>query len=160
MSRYLKQVYRKLSVYLCKQFTSILFFFLPVRVTNTFLSLSILALIDDIRHIDYKDHYVDSNKFKELMRITFGDEIMMLPQYTINWIWKDKLLNQEIVLEGKTMSVRQALADDQTFIKNVNMIFDLLMCNIPVLLRLKLNLSNVKEKISIKRRVMNMILYG
>ena len=159
MLRHLKQVYHKLSIYLCKQFTLILFFFLPARVANTFLSLSILALIDDIRHIDYKDHYVDSHKFKELMHITFDDEIMMLPQYTVNWIWKEKLLNQEIVLDGKNMSVRQVLANDRMFIKHVNTVFDLLMSNIPALLKLKLNLSNVKEKILIKNRVMNMVLH-
>ena len=93
------------------------------------------------------------------MHITFDDGIMMLPQYTVNWIWKEKLLNQEIVLDGKNMSVRQVLANDRMFIKHVNTVFDLLMSNIPALLKLKLNLSNVKEKILIKHRVMNMVLH-
>ena len=152
--------FNEFSVGLYKNLTLFLFFILPSKVANVFVSLSILALIYQIRRIDYRDKYIDSDKFKRLLRVSFNEEIMLLPSYTVNWFWKDDFLSNTLSIDGKQVTIRDAIAQDEVLFKHLRQITEVLLENIPLSLKVKLRLNDVREKLVVKHNVMNLLIYG
>lgn len=152
--------FNQFSVTVYKNLTLFLFFILPSKVANVFVSLSILALIYQIRRIDYRDKYIDSDKFKRLLRVSFNEEIMLLPSYTVNWFWKDEFLSSTLIIDGNQVSIRDAIAKDEVLFKHLRQITEALLENIPLSLKVKLRLSDVREKLAVKHNVMNLLIYG
>lgn len=147
-------------VWLYKNLTLLLFFILPAKVSNIFVSLSILSLIYDVRKIDIKEHSIDGEKFKTLLNISYNQEIMVLPQYTVNWFWDDQFLNKSVCLKGINMTLKEALQDNKILFNNLRVIVDELLCNIPSTLQHKLGFKQVKRKLEVKHTVMNLLIHA
>lgn len=150
----------RLSVVIYKNLTLFLFFVLPSKVANVFVSLSILALIYKVRHIDYRTKYIDSDKFNRLLRVNFNEDIMLLPSYTVGWFWKESFLNKTVTIDGRVVSMKEAIASDDILFKHLRYVTEMLIENIPLSLKVKLRLGDVREKIAVKHNVMNLLIYG
>jgi hypothetical protein len=131
---------------------------LPRKVSNIFVSLSIVSLIYDVRKLDMKEHPVDNDKFKSLLQITFNEDIMLLPQYTVHWFWKEEFLNDTIVIDKEKITIREALSKNEILFKHLRYIIETLLNNIPKLLKYKLKLSNQRERLVVKHNVMNLLV--
>lgn len=149
-----------LSVAIYKNLTLFLFFILPSKVANVFVSLSILALIYQIRRVDYRDNCIDGDKFKRLLRVSFNEEIMLLPSYTVNWFWKDDFLSKTLAIDGAHVTIRDAISRDEVLFKHLRLVTETLLENIPLSLKVKLRLSDAREKLAVKHNVMNLLIYG
>lgn len=159
MSLQLKSRLSNLGVYIQKNLTLMLFFVLPRNVSNIFVSLSILSLIYDVRKLDLKDHPVDCDKFKSLLQISFNDDIMLLPQYTVHWFWKDEFLNNTIYIDGRQVTVKDALISNEILFKHLRQITEVLLNNIPNSLKIKLQLNHKRERLVVKHNVMNLLAH-
>lgn len=143
-----------------KYLTLTLFFVLPSRVATIFVSLSVLALIYDIKKISIKDKKYDQEKLNKLLNLSFNEEIMILPSYTVHWFWKDELLEKEIRIDDQVMKFKDVVKDDDVLFKHLRLITDELLNNIPKCLKFKLNLNETKQRLIVKHNVMNVLLYG
>ena len=137
-----------------------LFLLLPAKVTKVFISLSILALVYEIKCINYKEKQLNAEKFKNLLDVSFNEDIMLLPSYTVHWFWKDKLLNKEIKVDGVTMLLKDLIFNDKLLFKHLRFVIDILLENIPDILKFKLNLSDTQERLAVRHNVMNLLIYS
>lgn len=143
-----------------KAITLALFFILPRNVSRIFVSLSVLALIYQVRQIDYRTHGIDCEKFTKLLQVSFNEDIMVLPSYTVNWFWKDEFLDKKIRLDDRHVTIREAIMKDELLFKHLKLITSTLLGNIHGVLKVKLRLTNTKERLAIKHNVMNLLIYG
>lgn len=155
----IKNTLNKFLISVQKNLTLFLFLILPNRVASLFVSLSILSLIYDVKNIDIRNHPVDYNKFKSLLNITFNEEIMLLPQYTVNWFWNEDFLNSSILIDNNQISIKEAITNNETLFYNLREITEILLQHIPKVLKYKLNLDSLKEKLIVKHNVMNLLLH-
>lgn len=142
-----------------KSITLFLFMILPARVANVFTCLSILALILDIKYVN-EQHTgrVNQQKFNELLQISYNEDIMMIPNYTLRWFWGDDFLNKTIKINNNTVTLREAIRNDEIMFKHIRYIIEILMEHIPSILRYKLNLSETRSKIAFKHNVMSLLM--
>lgn len=159
MSLYVRNTLNELLVAIYKNITLFLFFILPSKVSNIFVSLSILALIHDVRHVGFKHNKISEDKFNNLLHISFNEEIMLLPSYTLHWFWKEDFLNHQITIDQRQLTLKEAIENDEILYKHLRYITDLLIENIPSILRFKLDLGCVKSKLTFKHNIMNLLMY-
>ena len=152
LSRFTTQVY--------KNITLGLFFILPTRVSGTFVSLSILALIYDLKKIDVKRKNYNEDKLNQLLKFSFSEEIMTLPSYTVHWFWNENILIKPVEIDNKTFTLKDVICNDSLLYKNLRHVTDILLENIPKSLKFKLNLTETKNRLVVKHNVMNLLMYG
>lgn len=140
--------------------TLALFFILPTRVASTFVSLSILALIYDLKKIDISKKNYNEDKLNQLLKLSFSEEIMVLPSYTVHWFWNDNILNKRMIIDNQSLTLKDVIQNDNILYKNLRCVTDTLLENIPKSLKLKLNLAETKERLVVKHNVMNLLMYG
>ena len=148
------------AVALYKAITLAIFFILPKRVSRVFVSLSVLALIYQIRKVDYRTHHIDCEKFTKLLKISFNEEVMVLPSHTVNWFWKKELLDKPMMFGGQVMTLREAITKDEILFKHLRLITSVLLSNIHGVLKLKLRLRNTRERLQINHNVVSLLIYG
>lgn len=153
-----KNFLNKLLISLQKNVTIFLFFILPKKVTNVFISLSILTLIFSIRKQINVNSYLDIDKFNYIMKSSFDNSILLLPNYTLSWFWTEEFLNSKIVFDDKTITIRNAIKDDNILYNHLRSILTVFLNNIPSVLKFKLNLNKNKESIIFKHSIMNMLI--
>lgn len=145
-----------ISIY--KNLTVLLFFILPTKVSNIFVSLSILSLIYDIKKIDFKDHPLSEDKFRQLLHVSFNEDIMLLPKYTVSWFWNDRMLQDILVINGKTYTLKEALLKDDILFSHLRYITDKLLCHIHPVFKFKLRLKQIHNRLIVKHNVMNLLI--
>lgn len=145
---------------LYKYITLFIFFILPSRVAKIFVSLSILALIYNVKNVDVVKKHYNEEKLNSLLNISFNKEIMILPSYTVHWFWPDQLLQKSIRLDDSDMTLRDIICNDELLHKHLRYITDILLENIPKTLKIKLNLKEAKDRLIVKHNVMNLLIYG
>lgn len=143
-----------------KHITLALFFILPSRVAATFVSLSILALIYNLKKIDVTRKNFNEDKLNQLLKISFSEEIMTLPSYTVHWFWNDDLLNKKVTIDSQQMTLREVISNDNILYKQLRYVTDVLLENLPKSLKFKLNLTETKDRLIVKHNVMNMLMYS
>ena len=153
----LKNAINKLLVSIQKNLTLGLFFVLPTRVSRIFVSLSILAMIYDIREYTYNDHPVDQKKFNELMRMSFNEDIMALPSYTMHWFWRPDFLDTSVTFDGVGMTLKQAILNRDVFLKNRCAIINQFLVEAPKLIQTKLKLDRIKNRRVIENNVVTLL---
>lgn len=149
-----------IAVTLYKAITLAIFFILPKKVSRVFVSLSVLALIYQIRKVDFRTHHIDCDKFTKLLKISFNEEVMVLPNHTVNWFWKKELLDKPMVFGGQRMTLRQAILSDDVLFKHLRLITSVLLNNIHGVLKFKLGLRKTKERLAIRHNVVSLLIYG
>ena len=150
----------RLTTQVNKHLTLALFFILPMRVAATFVSLSILALIYDLKKIDVKRKNFNEDKLNQLLKISFSEEIMTLPSYTVHWFWNENILSKPLEIDNQTFTLRDVIRNDNLLYKNLRHVTDILLENIPKSLKFKLNLTEAKDRLVVKHNVMNLLMYG
>lgn len=158
MSLLIQKSVNSLLISIYKNLTLFVFFILPAKVSNIFISLSILSLIYDVRNIDIKEYPISTDKFKTLLNVSFNEEIMLLPQYTVHWFWKESFLNENIRLGNSNVTIREALQKDEFLYTHLRAITDHLVNHIPSLLKYKLNLKDTKSRLIVKHNVMTLLI--
>ena len=156
----LRSQLRTFSTQVYKHLTLALFFILPSRVAATFVSLSILALIYDLKKIDVKKKNFNEDKLNQLLKISFSEEIMVLPSYTLHWFWNENILNKTVEIDNQSMTLKDIIKNDNVLYKNLRYVTDILLENIPKSLKIKLGLNQTKERLVVKHSVMNLLMYG
>lgn len=151
---------RSLLTQFYKHLTLALFVVLPTRVASTFVSLSILALIYDLKKVDVKKKNFNEDKLNQLLKISFSEEIMTLPSYTVHWFWNDNILNKSVVIDAQSMTLKQVIQNDNLLHKNLRYVTDVLLENLPKSLKFKLNMAETKDRLVVKHSVMNLLMYG
>lgn len=159
MSLLIRKSVNSLLISIYKNITLFVFFILPSKVSNIFVSLSILSLIYDVRNIDIKEYPISTDKFKTLLNVSFNEEIMLLPQYTVHWFWKESFLDERIQLGTNNVTIREALQKDEFLYTHLRAITDHLVNHIPSLLKYKLNLKDIKSRLIVKHNVMNLLIH-
>jgi len=161
MFNFLQVQYNRLTISLCKTFTIGLFFVLPKRVTSTFVSLSILALIFNIRKNDLKETVVCEQRFKELINVSFTEDVLLLPQHTVNWFWSESFLNETVAIENNNLfTLKEVILDDALLHKHLRVVTRKLINNIPSLLKRKLKLNSPSEKMKFRHDVVYLLSHS
>jgi transcription elongation factor Elf1 len=117
-----------------------LFFILPNIITKTFINLSILAVIYDIRNVTFSTDHLNTDKIRTLLQISVSEEILLLPGYTIHWFWNDNFLNTVTTVHGEELTLRELITDNKLFFTHLRTIIDLFVANLPNLLKIKMGL--------------------
>ena len=159
MSLFLTKKINNFVIELYKYLTIGIFLFLPSKVANVFVSLSILSLIYNVRNIDLKKDYYTQDKFKKLLNVSVNEEIMLLPKYTLHWFWKEKLLDKTYTIGTEVLTLREALINDKVLFHHLRYIVDILLDSIPYMLKVKLNLKDFKENLIVKHNVITLLIH-
>lgn len=155
-----KHITNRIAITLYKAITLAIFFILPKKVSRIFVSLSVLALIYQIRKVDFRTHHIDCDKFTKLLKISFNEEVMVLPNHTVKWFWKEEFLDKPMVFGGQRMTLRQAILTDEVLFKHLRLITSILLGNIHGVLKFKLGLRKTRERLAINHNVVNLLIYG
>lgn len=142
-----------------KYLTILIFFFLPRRISYIFTSLSIISIIFYLRGKSIDLDNIDKERIKEFLYVTLKEEIILLPNYTLHWFWDKAFLEKQIIIDGKKLTIKEAIRDDEIFNHHKQYIIELFVNHLPKLLRLKLNLDMKLEHIWFKNNIIRTILY-
>lgn len=142
-----------------KQLTVGLFFVLPVKITNVFVSLSIISLIMKLRKLDPGQNQTLVNKIGELLKIKLSEDIFLLPQQTFSWYWTPTVLNTHLHFDGEEWTLSQLLSDRESFMKHRNTVMNILLDSLPSAIKLKLGLYSLQNRMEMKHRIISVIQY-
>ena len=119
-----------------------LFLVLPKRLCAIFTNLSILALIYELRNIDFSEEFIDKEKLENLFNIYINEKILIFPKVTITIFWSDKILQKEIMLNSHKLTIKEAIEKDEYFYRYKSTIVNNLIKSLPRIIRFKLNLDD------------------
>jgi len=100
----------------------------------------------------------NSVKFSELLNTSYSSDILLLPEFAVNWLWDKEILNGRIIINNRIMIVKEVIADDVLFNAHFRQVLDYIINNTPSLLNIKLRLSKTTERMRIKHNVMRLLL--
>lgn len=142
-----------------KTITLFVFLILPKRISVIFTSLSIISIILSIqkRKINLEDNNI--KKLEKLLNISLCGEILLFPNYTLEWFWNKEFLEQEIVINDKKIKLYEAIAYKDLFNTHIGTILNIFIDNLPRTLKFKLNINNTIDKIYLKHNIIKSILY-
>ena len=143
-----------------KNITLFLFFILPSKIANIFINLSILAIIYDIRNINFSTEKINKDKIHNLLKVSVSEEILLLPNYTVHWFWNEDFLNTKTVIHNKEYLLKDVIKDSALFFSNMRLVIDLFLNHLPNSLKLKLGINNTKKRIVVKHNLMNILIYS
>lgn len=143
-----------------KYLTLLLFLILPVRFTKVFLELSIAALITDLRGKDCLDKCFNVDKFSKLLNTAYNEDIAALPTYTISWFWPEKTLNKTLHLREGDYTIKQTLCDDKLLKHNLGAVTNIIMSQLPYLMKVKLGLKNNRSRLTLRHEIMSVMTQG
>jgi len=142
-----------------KYLTILIFFILPSRISYIFTSLSIVSIIFYLRGKSIDLDNIDKERIKEFLHITLKQEVILLPNYTLHWFWDKEFLEKQITIDGKKVTIKEAVKDDEIFNHHKQYIIELFVNYLPKLLKLKLHLNTKLEHIRFKNNIIRTILY-
>ncbi len=151
---------RKMRNRLRKQLTVALFFILPVKVTNVFVSLSLVSLILKLRELDVSGNQQLANKIGELLKIKLSDDIFLLPQQTFSWYWTADVLSTPLEFDGHKCTLAQAICDKESFLKHRSTILNILLDSLPSAIKIKLGLYSIPRRLEVKHCVVSALRYA
>lgn len=134
------------------------FLLLPKKVSVIFTSLSIMTVILNIQNREIKLEKINIEKLEKVLKISFSEEILLFPNYTVDWFWNKTFLEQEIVLENKKIKLYDAVACRELFNNNTKSILDIFINNLPYIIKYKLNINNIIERTYIEHNIMKTML--
>lgn len=145
-----------------RNITLFIFYILPKRATSIYVSLSIVALIYNLKDKKFVSGGVNCIKLSKVLQIAVDDEIMILPNITMGWLWNESLLDKNLVLNNNTYSIplKLVITNDELFFKHIRSILDTLIDSLPKSLKNKLNLKNIESRLLLKHNVMEALMYA
>ena len=143
-----------------KFLTLVLFFIFPVRLALTFINLSILAIVYDVRNISFNKDKINTDKIHKLLKIAINEEILLFPNYTINWFWSEEFLNSKAETEQGVFTLRELISNPELCSKHLRLVVDMFIDHLPKSLKFKLGVQNIKNRIFIKHNIMTVLTYS
>lgn len=144
-----------------KKLTLVLFFILPKRITNVFISLSLISLIFNVRNSSFVSDSIAVSRVGRMLRIHLDESVLLLPEQTCKWYWDDTLLDSRILNTPKgDFTVRELIQDNRMFIHNRHLVLNCLLNSLPRSLFMKLNLTEIGNRLTIKHNVASAFIYG
>ena len=119
-----------------------LFLLLPKKLCAIFTNLSILALIYELRNIEFSEEFIDKEKLENLFNIYINEKILIFPKVTITIFWSDKILQKEIMLNSHKLTLKEAIEKDEYFYRYKSTIVNNLIKSLPRIIRFKLDLDD------------------
>jgi len=151
---------RKMRNRFFKQLTIGLFFILPVKITNVFVSLSIVSLILKLRELDPTSNERLVKKLGEVLKMNISPDTFLLPQQTFDWYWSPAVLNTPLDFEGRRWTVAELLSDRDSFLKHRNTVMNILLDSLPSAIKIKLGLYANENRLSLKHKIVSAIAYA
>lgn len=146
--------------YLKKLLFEITFLFLPVRILRIYLSLSVIALFSNIKNIPFSIDSINKEKLSQLLKITFNEEILIIPGYTFIWLWKEDLLNEIIAVNGQQFLFKDFIINDKLFLAHTHLVIDKIIERLPKVFKFKLGLLNKKKYLHFRNALTKNIIYS
>ena len=137
-----------------------LFLILPKKITKTYLMLSILAFIYNIRNKQFDCYNLDTDKLKYMLHVTLNNEVLLLPSFTYHWFWNQSLLNETIFTNNEDITIGQLLQSETLMLHHLNSFSNKLIEKIPPVLKFKLNLYNKSNKLVFKHDIIRATVYN
>ena len=143
-----------------KCLTLTVFFFLPRKLTNVFVSLSIVSMILKLRDRSIHSEQKLLCRIEEMLKINLSESILVLPDQTVSWFWSDKVLHSTVDIDGKKHKLYDLLLDSKSFIRHHNLVLNTLLNKLPITLKYKLKLSDVENRIAVKHNIVSALMYA
>lgn len=143
-----------------KYLTMLLFFVLPKKIANVFVSLSIMSLVFRLRDSDIVEDPSLKLRIEYILNIHVSQDVLLLPGQTIDWYWNDKLLNEKVEIEGKQIPFKDLITDKVLFMRHRAFVINRLLDHLPKILKMKLGLRNKKNRLSIKHNIVGSLMYA
>lgn len=140
----------KMKISLLKWITVTIFYTLPSRVSRVFLFLSLLSLINKVRGDSWDITILNDDRFNKLLNLNYRDDVMILPNHTVDWFWSDDLLNKTILTKSGMYTLKDAISYKPLFKENYQLIMNTLLDNTPPSMKSKLHLKQKYSKNLIK----------
>lgn len=151
---------RKIKNKFYKILTLCLFFCLPSKLTNIFVSLSIITMILKLRNTSLLSEELLLVRIEKLLKISLNEQVLLLPEQTISWYWSTKMLETPLEVDGKTATLKEVLTNARTFVKHRNLAMNKLLDSLPKTIQYKLKLTHVENRIAIKHNILNALMYA
>lgn len=143
-----------------KGLTLLIFLLLPSKISHIFVNLSILAIIYEIRNMNFCVDKINIDKIHELLKITISDDILLLPNYTIHWFWDEDFLNTKTVIDNKEYTLREIIKDSELFFSHIRTVLNMFINHLPGILKFKLGVSDIKNRLRIKHNLISILVYS
>lgn len=145
---------------LFKSLTLTVFFCLPRKLTNVFVSLSIVTMILKLRDRDIQSEQTLLTRIEGLLKINLCENILVLPNQTVTWFWTQQVLAQKVEVRGKIVSLYELLLDGPSLIRHRNLALDTLLNSLPISVRYKLKLSDPENRLAVKHNIVGALMYA
>ena len=141
-----------------KYITIGLFFILPRKLTETFLRISVVLVLKETNKQDERG-IMNVDRFRNFLTVNYEEDVVALPNYTLDWFWGDDFLDKTLVVRGRELKICDALSDGEIIRQNIGLISDSLISELPLLLRIKLGMFHGKNRsyFRVKKEVMETI---
>lgn len=153
-------LFESLKFKLLKSLTLTVFFCLPRKLTNVFVSLSIVTLILKLRDRNIRSEQTLLTRIEQLLKINLSDNILVFPDQTVTWFWTNQVLATEVRVQEGRFTLRELLFDETAFMQHRHLILNTLLNSLPLSVRYKLKLSNVENRIAVKHNIISALRYA
>lgn len=143
-----------------KRITLFLFYLLPSKIVNIFVSLSIISMIMEIRKENIQGNQTLLNKLSEVLKVHLNDHMLRLPEQTLSWYWGAELFDSRVMVHGEYKTLREIIADKDEFMKHKNTVLNTMLDSLPFSMQRKLGLSSPEARLSIKHNIVNTFIHG
>lgn len=143
-----------------KSLTLAIFFCLPRKLTNVFVSLSIVSMILKLRDRNITSEQTLLTRIEQLLKINLSENILVLPDQTVTWFWSQRVLATKVQAEGKECSLHDLLIDNASFLKHRNLVLDTLLNSLPLSVRYKLKLFDTGNRIAVKHNIVGALMHA
>lgn len=145
---------------LLKFITLAVFFCLPRKLTNVFVSLSIVSMVLKLRDKSLQSEQTLLTRIENLLKINLSENILVLPDQTVWWFWDDKVLQTPVMVKGQTFILKELLLDQPTFLKHSSLIVNTLLSKLPLSVYYKLKLFKVQNRLEVKHNIIRALMYA
>lgn len=153
-------LYEEIKFKVLKSITLAVFFCLPSKLTNVFVSLSIVTMVLKLRDKSIQSERTLLTRIEQLLKINLDENILVVPDYTVTWFWSQQVLATQVNISGTKRTLHELLSDQEAFLKNRNIILNTLFNKLPASVRYKLKLSNLEYRNAVKHNIVGALLYA
>lgn len=145
---------------LLKKITLFLFFLLPSKITSIFVSLSIISMIMAIRNDKIQSDASVIEKINQVLKIHVTDNILLLPEQTLNWYWHPDLFDSRILVDNEMKTLREVILCNDDFMRYKGTVLNRMLDSLPKSIQMKLRLDNPETRVSIKHNIATTFVHG
>ena len=153
-------LYETIKSQFLKYLTLTVFFFLPRKLTNVLVSLSIVSMILKPRDRSIHSEQTLLCRIEEMLKINLSENILVLPDQTVTWFWSDKVLRSTVDIDGAKHELHDLLLDTDSFFRHRNLVLNTLLSKLPMALKYKLKLSDAENRIAVKHNIVSALMYA